>query len=122
MGKEGEEVAEVAQLVGLASLPHCHTGVLPLHAIAPLLFYVAALSCGADKAKHVARCNIPMSCEVQKESQRKRRVLTFSDFLDPDPALFGRFSPIHAETGICNLSNSYSDICSRSPFHLQRVD
>ena len=72
MGKEGEEVAEVAQLVGLASLPHCHTGVLPLHAIAPLLFFVAALSCGADKAKHVARCNIPMSCEVQKESQRKR--------------------------------------------------
>ena len=115
-------MAEVAQLVGLASLPHCHTGVLPLHAIAPLLFFVAALSCAADKAKHVARCNIPMSCEFQKESQRKRRVLTFSDFLDPHQSLFGRFSSIHAENAICNLSTSYSVICSRSPFHLQRVD
>ena len=122
MGKEGEEVAEVAQLVGLASLPQCHTGDLLLRAIAPLLFYVAALPCGADKAKHVARCNIPMSCKVQKESQRKRRVLTFSDFLDTHPSLFGRFSSIHAETAICNLSTSYSVICSRSPFHLQRVD
>ena len=36
--EEREEVAEVAQLVGLASLPQCHTGDLPLRAIAPLLF------------------------------------------------------------------------------------